>query len=138
MSTKKNQTLEHLKAIIQETYISSQQQIMELLQEKGISLPQSTISRALKTLRISKIAGRYTLTEHQPTPHILALQKTEESLIVAHTHPGSASFLAHFLDQHKEKLGILGTIAGDDTVLIITQNKQKCSHAYHELHRTLT
>ena len=106
--------------------ITSQEDLQEHLQAQGgLHIPQPTLSRALKRLNIAKIAGVYTLANALDTPLLQSLQSTEHGLLVAHTKPGGASTLAVFLDDKKAELGILGTIAGDDTVLIITESTQE-------------
>ena len=54
--------------------------------------------------------------------NVIKIDKVEY-FIVLHTLPGGASTVAFYLDQSKIE-GIIGTIAGDDTILIITNNKE--------------
>ncbi len=66
-------------------------------------------------------------------PIVLNIQVAESGLIVLHTHPGNANSLAYCIDrkyvtfhsQDPKNSGILGTIAGDDTVLLIIQSPAK-------------
>lgn len=81
------------------------------------------------------MAGRYQIIESlQPLglPIVTNIQLSEYGLIVLHTHPGNASSLAYYLDrkyvafssQENSSSGILGTIAGDDTILLIIKGKE--------------
>ena len=66
-------------------------------------------------------------------PLILNIQVSDFGLIVLHTTPVNANSLGYYFDQKfvnyqrysRENSGIIGTIAGDDTLLLIIQNKAK-------------
>lgn len=123
----------HILNIIQNNEISEQSELQDLLQSRGFDIPQATLSRRLKKLKIAKVAGVYQVIEfNQPhLPLVLNMQVSDFGLIVLHTNPGQASSLAYFLDQkygnysikNNVSTGIIGTIAGDDTVLIIIKSK---------------
>ncbi len=121
--------------------VKEQKEIQEFLDSKGYSIPQATLSRHLKRLSISKVLGTYQVIKEKSLPVALVvdMQISRCGLIVLHTHPGQAGMIAHFLDQRygkKEKpntSGILGTIAGDDTVLVIIQSQGKMTEAVHLL-----
>ena len=93
-------------------------------------MPQATLSRRLKKLNIAKIQGRYQLLTPAPAhlPLVLGYQTSELGLLVLYTPPCNASALAAFID-HKyishspTPSGIIGTIAGDDTVLVILKSQ---------------
>jgi transcriptional regulator of arginine metabolism len=59
------------------------------------------------------------------------MQVSDFGVIILHTHPGYASSLAYFFDQkyvdytskNTKNVGLLGTIAGDDTVALIVKSK---------------
>ena len=84
-------------------------------------------------LNIAKVSGVYKIIDynHREAPVVLCMKISGNGLIVLHTHPGNAGSLAYFLDKKyvsfcsKAKLPspILGTIAGDDTVLVISSEK---------------
>lgn len=119
--------------IIKERDIAEQSDLQDYLHEKGYSIPQATLSRRLKKLNIAKVAGVYKMVGLYRTalPQVLNIQISDQGLIILHTHPGSAGSLAYYLDQTyvtynpelPKNFGVLGTIAGDDTVLLITQGK---------------
>lgn len=119
----------HILNIVQTEEIAEQSDLQKCLKERGYEIPQATLSRRLKKLKIAKVDGAYQILGlNTPNlPLVLNMQISDYGLIVLHTHPGNANSLAFFIDrkyvsfsQHSnEKSGILGTIAGDDTVLLI-------------------
>lgn len=123
----------HILSIVQTQEIPEQIDLQNKLKERGYDIPQATLSRRLKKLKIAKIAGVYRVVDFSmpSLPLVLNMQISEFGLIVLHTHPGSASSLASFIDRKYVSFspettkgsGILGTIAGDDTVILIIQSK---------------
>lgn len=122
----------HILNIIQNYDIPEQSDFQRLLKDRGYDIPQATLSRRLKKLKIAKVSGVYrVIAFNQPNlPLVLNIQASEFGLIVLHTHPGQANSLAYFVDQkyvtyspkNPTNSGILGTIAGDDTVLLIVKS----------------
>lgn len=132
--------------IVQTEVIAEQSDLQLSLKKRGYDIPQATLSRRLKKMKIAKVAGLYKVIDyHQPgLPLVLNIQISDFGLIVLQTHPGNASSLAYYLDRKyvsfsaKESSGsgILGTIAGDDTVLLIVKSKahqqQVCALLHQE------
>ncbi|MBA3537057.1 MAG: ArgR family transcriptional regulator [Tatlockia sp.] len=116
-------------SIVQTQEIPEQIDLQMRLQERGYEIPQATLSRRLKKLKIAKVAGIYRLVDfNMPNlPFVLNIQISDSGLIVLHTHPGSTPSLASFIDRKYVSFSqpfaansnILGTIAGDDTILLI-------------------
>jgi transcriptional regulator of arginine metabolism len=129
---KKRQQL--LKEIITERDIGDQLQIGIALKKRGIKATQATISRDLQEMgivktRISPGVYRYEIIDKVPEGVLWAkLQiffdnfvndiKSTHNQILIKTTPGNANGVASLID-HIELNEILGTIAGDDTVLVI-------------------
>ena len=123
----------HILNIVQTQEIAEQVDLQNILKDRGFMIPQATLSRRLKRLKIAKIAGIYQIVDfNTPTlPLVLNMQVSDYGLIVLHTHPGNANSLAYYIDkkyvsfslQSDKSSGILGTIAGDDTVLLIVKSK---------------
>lgn len=131
--------LVQIKKIIRENLVSSQDQLMKLLEENGISVTQATLSRDLKMLNVSKISnGKEGYHYHLPS------EKEEKeaekylvediargflsmdfsgNLAIMKTLPGHANTVAIALDK-LEGLPIIGTIAGDDAILIVTKENE--------------
>lgn len=121
--------------------VGSQSELAELLAAEGVSVTQGTVSKDLLELgavrrRNADGTVRYVIAD-DPDPaerdHLVKLARlctemllqadASANLVVAHTPPGAAQYFASALD----KAGldsILGTIAGDDTVLMITRDGQ--------------
>lgn len=119
----------HILHIIENQSIADQIELQEQLQLRGFVLPQATISRRLKKLGVTKINGAYQVTENkvQYLPLILNVQISDAGLMVLHTNPGNANVLAYWLDKNyvhhtNNTFAILGTIAGDDTILVVHKN----------------
>lgn len=120
-----------LRELIRSGEVREQSQLQQLLEERGYALPQATLSRRLKKMGIVKIAGVYQSLEvpRASVPHILSIQESAFGFFVLHTMPGSASALAYAIDQQYvevkgDSAAILGTIAGDDTVLVLIKSSQ--------------
>lgn len=128
---------EHILTIIQKEDIKEQSDLQTLLELRGYQVPQATLSRRLKKLQIAKINGIYKVLElgSPNLPLILNIQISDFGLIILHTNPGQAPGLAYYLDQkyvsfhpnQENGSGILGTISGDDTVLLIIKDKLSLS-----------
>ena len=119
--------------IVQTQHIAEQSDLQQSLKIRGYDIPQATLSRRLKKLNIVKVAGAYKTIDYNQSglPLILNIQISDYGLIILQTHPGNANSLASYIDkkyvtynpQHPTNSGILGTIAGDDTILLITKSK---------------
>ena len=111
-----------LLGLLEKGGITSQEQIQALLQEAGIETTQATLSRDLKALQVMKIPGvGYHLPPHQPmTQSAQGIRSIEFSgaQAVIKTLPGFAPAIAARIDL-KPLPAIMGTIAGDDTILLI-------------------
>ena len=123
--------------IISTTNVETQEQLLALLQEAGFTSTQATISRDIKELRIVKeltsFGGyRYTTAAKEVTGSFSSRLNTifrecvtgfdyAQNIIVIHTLPGLANAAASALDGMKLSV-ILGTLAGDDTVMVIMRD----------------
>ena len=120
-----------LRKLLEDGEISTQEELVEELRAQGFVVTQSTISRDLSRLQAVKTrdnSGRivYRMSDDLPSNSPLPvtdlkglITSVEHNgyMIVIHTSPGSASLLARQLDQNRPE-GILGTIAGDDTIFV--------------------
>lgn len=121
-----------IEEIIISRQISSQEELLSLLTEKGFELTQATLSRDIKELQIVKMPtanGDYAY--RRPSAAISSQEDTSPlsnfgfvsiefsgQLAVIKTRPGYAMAIAGEIDA-KAKETILGTVAGDDTILLI-------------------
>ncbi len=120
-----------LRRLLEIGSVSSQEDLVEELKTQKFQVTQSTISRDLRRLgavRTVDANGRtvYRLPEDVESPPMSNTDSLRDlvvkiehngALIVLHTQPGSASLVARHLDQVRPG-GILGTIAGDDTIFV--------------------
>ncbi|MBI1932535.1 MAG: arginine repressor [Ignavibacteriales bacterium] len=118
-----------IKRILTERIISNQEQILKLLQNEGVTITQATLSRDFADLGVirtfTNLGVQYILSSTDYGKEIAKLVGLEilniaqnESMIVLRTLAGRAQGVAHYIDRlNREE--ILGTIGGDDTVLII-------------------
>ena len=118
-----------IKEILLHNEVGNQHDLMQLLLVSGIEVAQATLSRDCAELGVvrSRTAAGYRLIfpEDNPGQMIRGLVEMEvqsidanETAIVIRTLPGRAHGVGSFID-HLKNPKILGTIAGDDTVLVI-------------------
>ena len=132
----KTKRLLAIEKIISEENISVQEELLRKLKGKGISCTQATLSRNLRQLGAGRVPDgkggyRYSLSENirnseklSPKLNIVpVIQDIVEAkgLIVIKTIPGNASNTAFFIDG-SSRYEIAGTIAGDDTILLIPRD----------------
>ncbi|SJZ85423.1 arginine repressor [Selenihalanaerobacter shriftii] len=128
----------HLKIMnyIQEEEISTQEELANRLRQDGINVTQATVSRDIKELGLIKVPthGRgykYALPPERQEGNFEGRMERmfqdavikidySENLIVINTLPGTANGIAFLLD-NADWDGVLATLAGDDTVLIIAK-----------------
>ena len=140
----KNSRLEALKMLISSMELSSQEEVLRVLEQEGFKLTQATLSRDLKQLKVAKAAsmnGKYVYVLpnetmykriHKPlsaaemmmTPGFISINFSG-NIAVIKTRPGYASSIAYNIDT-SEMPEILGTIAGDDTIIVVI--KEGVSH----------
>ena len=123
--------------IISNTNVETQEQLLKALEEEGFTSTQATISRDIKELRIVKELTslgtyRYSVSEKDAPPALTDRLNTifrecvtsidyAENIIVIHTLPALASAAGSALDAMKINV-VLGTLAGDDTVMIVMRD----------------
>lgn len=133
MKTKRqNKILE----IIERSCVETQEELIAKLKENGFEVTQATISRDIRELKLVK-----TMTEHGSYKYILPNIDVQESrfiynnalansvktvdcaqnIVVVKTYPGIAQAVGAAIDGLQDK-AILGSVAGDDTIIIITHS----------------
>lgn len=119
---------------------SSQAQLVEALAERGIATTQSTVSRDLKLLgaqRRIREDGSFVYmlasANHSSFPAQMVLSvEHNEAMIVVRTRIGRAPAVGLELDGLRHP-NILGTIAGDDTVLVIPRSVTHVAELAHAI-----
>lgn len=124
--------------IINKHAVETQEELADRLQKDGIKITQATISRDIKELRLVKVAtgddryryavqgdkiyaGDQTKTRRIFKDSVVALDYSE-NLIVVKTTPGAAQSVALVIDYEGFR-EIIGTVAGDDTVMVVVKPK---------------
>ena len=135
----KNKRLEAIRLIISSQQLGSQEELLAALQNEGFSLTQATLSRDMKQLKVAKastLGGQYiyvlpnetmykrvstasSLREMMKVPGFLNISFSGNMGVIK-TRPGYASAIAYNIDKSNLPC-VLGTIAGDDTIFIVTK-----------------
>lgn len=112
--------------LIKTRKILTQDQLAHELGEQGIATTQVTLSRDIRELGLLKTPEGYRQVDATAAPGFAVMAEgflwdalLAQNLLVLKTAPGHANSLAVSLDQ-EEWPEVVGTIAGDDTVLVVT------------------
>ncbi len=151
----KNNRLDAIKMIISSKEVGSQDELLRELAREGFRLTQATLSRDLKQLKVAKAAsmnGNYvyvlpnnTMYKRMTDTHTATemLQHTgfksiefAGNIAVIKTRPGYASSLAYDIDNQNFH-DILGTIAGDDTIMLVLREGVSRAAVKHSLSRVI-
>jgi transcriptional regulator of arginine metabolism len=129
--------------LISRKSIRNQEEFLKELSRRGVEMTQSTLSRELKALGIAKgpdgrggyqyLAGMP--AGEEPLTTLAALIQDVNrttNLLVVKTPPGNAQGVARGIDQSAWS-DVMGTIAGDDTILIICHDEAKASRVERRL-----
>lgn len=117
--------------IIGESTVRNQDELVKVLRKQGFDATQSSVSRDLRELRVAKAGDRYILpAEAQDAAaannpfaavakFVLDIKTAGSSLTVLKTTTGTAQSVAVAIDS-SEWLEVVGTLSGDDTIFIAT------------------
>ena len=120
--------------LIREKPIHTQDDLATELKAQGIAATQVTLSRDLRELQLVKTAGGYqelsSADEQESLPQLGGLisdylrdVRIAQNQVVLKTDPGHASIIAVALDS-EDWPEVVGTIAGDDTVLVVAKDSE--------------
>ena len=132
--------------------IDTQEQLLEELRARGFTTTQATISRDIKELRLVKeLTGsggyRYALSERKTASTsdtrlrnifkegVISVD-VAQNIVVVRTMPGLASAACSALD-NMEIEGVVGTLAGDDTGILIMRDNALAQQFSSEVHKLL-
>ncbi|BBH63486.1 arginine repressor [Actinoplanes sp. OR16] len=117
--------------------VRSQTELADLLAHEGVQVTQATLSRDLEELNAVKVGGAYLIPEDGKRPlretqqgparlirllrELLTGVDSSGNIAVLRTPPGAAQFLASALDRSGLS-DVVGTIAGDDTILVVARD----------------
>jgi len=124
-----------IKEIINSVPIGSQDELRLELKRRGFRVTQATLSRDMAELGVSRLVAdgkpRYEMgvnSEAQILRPIVGAEvlsvAANESMIVVRTLPGCANTVGEYIDVHNNP-DIIGTVAGDNTLLVIPQSQRK-------------
>ncbi len=127
----KTQRLSIIRKIIRSEYISSQEELIARLEECGVQVTQSTLSRDLKFMQVAKVPHKekgyvYVLPNSAIADHQISTNITDNitqvaisgNLCVITTKPGYASAISVPIDS-KGIPEILGSVAGDNNIILV-------------------
>ena len=138
--------------IVRSKDIDTQEQLLEELRARGFTTTQATISRDIKELRLVKeLTGtggyRYALSERKTASTSdtrlrnifkegVVSVDVAQNIVVGRTMPGLASAACSALD-NMEIEGVVGTLAGDDTGILIMRDNSLAQQFSSEVHKLL-
>ncbi|MEO7455406.1 MAG: arginine repressor [Gemmatimonadaceae bacterium] len=123
--------------LVEAHVVASQEDLRQLLQGRGMDVTQATLSRDMRDLGLARVpaedGARYVVPESMSDedkpllgnllPQLFSRIDGVGEMIVLHTVRSGAQPIAEAIDQ-EEFAEVLGTIAGDDTILIVTRSSQ--------------
>ena len=134
-STTSNQRKNIIVNLIEEQSVESHSHLIKLLAKEGIRVTQATVSRDLEDLGAVRVRNAQGLMEYSlpkaaifsggDTQSLILSATGSANLAVIKTPPGGAQLLASAIDRtelHGFASGAIGPIAGDDTVIVISQS----------------
>ena len=148
MKTKRQQ---EILDIIAKEEIETQEQLLERLRERGINTTQATISRDIKQLHLVKEGTpgglyKYAVAQrksaHNFTERLKAILRegvafdVAQNIAVAKTMPGMANALAAAVDDGMDIPDMVGSLAGDDTIIFIMRTNE-AAHDFCEEMRSM-
>jgi len=129
-----------LKEIVKERWIGDQNRLLNELEKQGVKTTQATISRDLQEMGFAKVRlgpgmykyeligkkSRSVLTKQLNIlfQNFVVDIKGTNNMILIKTSPGNANSVASLVD-NLEMPEVLGTIAGDDTILVVVESSKK-------------
>ena len=149
MKTKRQQ---EILDIIAKEEIETQEQLLERLRERGITTTQATISRDIKELHLIKeLTGygtyKYAVSERKTSLNFAGRLRTifkegvisfdlAQNIVVLKTMPGLASAACSAIDG-MEIQNLVGSLAGDDTAILILRTNEDAAEFCNEIHKML-
>ncbi|MCB0345305.1 MAG: hypothetical protein KDD66_09300 [Bdellovibrionales bacterium] len=137
----KQKRQEALVNLLEQNNFFSQADIVEAMQRQGFAVTQPSISRDFKELGVVKLSGKYipagSFTSAESSGAAIMIHSVAPAgphMLVVRTKVGAAAVVAAAIDD-MDLDGIVGTVAGDDTIFIATGSKsaqaQIANHLKH-------
>lgn len=137
--------------LINEYPIETQEELLQMLKENGFNVTQATVSRDIKELRLLKSLspdGKYRYTSITKSAsdagdnvrgffnNSVVSIKSAQNMVVVKTLAGMANALCASLD-NMEMTGVIGTLAGDDTIFIVCADNESADSLVIKLKKYL-
>ena len=135
--------------IIDKHEVGTQGELVELLRKQGFDATQATVSRDIKELGLVKVSGserKYKYVKADGGAHKISAKfgnifkecvlsvRSATNIIVIKTVIGGANSACAFID-HLNLPQVIGTLAGDDTILLVMQDNQSAENIVAELYK---
>ena len=143
----KKKRLDKIVEIITQYEVETQDDLIAHLRREGFDVTQATVSRDIRELKLTKVMtgrGNYRYIRSAEEKDIKGLHishalseaivkvASAQNLVVLHTFPGMAQAIALEVD-HLRHPCILGSVAGDDTVLIVVSDTPSAGHISEQI-----
>lgn len=152
-TTMKDQRLHAIREVLSSSLVASQDELRRKLRRRGIHVTQATLSRDIHELRLSKGPGGYSLPNGHIAAAPAAIDDAPPSLaemidsfglrvrqamnqVVIGTAMGGAQPVAAALDREGWR-EVIGTLAGDDTVLIVCPDPRRAAEVAERIRKML-
>lgn len=134
--------------IISRYHIETQDDLIERLLMEGFSVTQATVSRDIRELQLNKVMtgkGNYRYVAPKKEEMVAGMKINAalvdsiinvdyaQNLVVVHTLPGLAQAVAAGID-NLNLAEVLGSVAGDDTILVATRNESAAKSISERIH----
>jgi len=126
--------------IVRSKEIYTQEELARELGERGVQTTQVTLSRDMREIGLVKTADGYRqLAAEKSGPELASVVddflqdiRVAQNLVVLKTSPGNANSLAIAIDR-EELEEVVGTVAGDDTVLVVTPDNEAAAKFHQKI-----
>lgn len=143
---KKNQRQELIRRLIQQDHVRTQEQLLQLMAKQGVTITQGTVSNDLREMGVVKerladgtsayVSAKGTKGQSRPDIMDLILTITQvEFLCIIKTAPQDADLLGVLLDESSFP-EVIGTLAGYDTVVVISHSRSAATRLIQRLQPT--
>lgn len=128
MAKKRNKRQDAIREIVRSADVRTQRMLVDHLKGLGFDCTQATVSRDITDMGLQKLPeGMYVLAEdlhlqRMVSELVIGVQRTE-NLVIVKAQPGTALGIAAAIDA-TELPDVLGSLAGNDTILVITRTAQ--------------
>ena len=128
MARKRNARQDAIREVVRNKSVSTQRELVEELKESGFTCTQATVSRDIADMGLRKLPeGVYVLAEDLRLQRMVSDLVDEVvrtgNLVLIKAQPGTAAGIAVAVDA-AELAGVLGSVAGDDTILVVAATEE--------------